>query len=110
MQYTGMKRENPFTSGWGPAKNETDDQRHSIFDVFRSVFLKKDLQFFDSNPHTVPGFYCVTFGNINVEPQGIRSFLSRILGHQAVLEVINIGNEFYLSIKLKNFCHDKREK
>ena len=77
---------------------------------FLVLFFLKKLELFDSNPYAVPGFYCVTFGNINVKPQSIRVFLGRVLGHQAILVVVDIGNEFYLSIKLKEFYHEKKEK
>ena len=78
------------------------------FNLSEYPACERGLQFFDSNSYAVPGFYSVTFGNINVKPQSIRIVLGRILGHQAILVVIDISNEFYLRFKLKKFCHNKR--
>jgi len=64
--------------------------------------------FFHGYPHTVPGFQDMAFWDIDVEPQGIRVVLRRVLGHQAVLVIIDVGDKFYLGFKFQNFCHDKK--
>jgi hypothetical protein len=67
----------------------------------------KNLEFFYRDSHTVTGFKYVPFWDVNVIPQCIRGILSGILRHEAILVVIDIGNEFYLRFELQNFGHDK---
>jgi len=69
--------------------------------------MSSDL--FHGNPDTVPGFQYVAFRDINVKPQGIRVILCRVLGHQAVLVIIDISDKFYLGFKFKKFYHDKKD-
>jgi hypothetical protein len=68
--------------------------------------MSSDL--FHGDPDTVPGFQNVAFWNINVKPQGLRVILRRVLGHQAVFMVIDVGDELYLRFKLQKFYHDKK--
>ena len=43
------------------------------------------------------------FGNVDIEPESVWVLLRRILRHQAVLMVIDVGHKFDLGFKLKNF-------
>ena len=67
----------------------------------------KNLEFFDRDSHAVTGFEYVPFRDVNVIPQCVRGILGGILRHEAILVVIDIGNEFYLRFELQNFGHDK---
>lgn len=71
------------------------------------MVISSDL--FHGNPDSVPGFQNVAFRYINIKPQSIRVILRRVLGHQAVFVVIDVGNELYLRFKLQKFDHNKKE-
>jgi len=50
------------------------------------------------------------FWNVNIKPESIRVLLGWILGHQAILVLIDVCNELYVGFKLQNFCHDKKKR
>ena len=66
------------------------------------------LELFHGNPDTVTGFYAMPFGNINVEPESTGIVLCRILGHQAVLVVVYVGDKFDVRLNVKKFFHKKK--
>ena len=65
------------------------------------------LYFFHGNPDAVACFQDMAFRDIDIKPQGIRIILSRVLGHEAVLVVIDICDKFYLRLKFQKFYHNK---
>jgi|GEM_PF-1253085 len=65
------------------------------------------LELFHGNPDTVTGMYAMSFGNIDVEPETTGIVLRGILGHQAVLVIVDVGDKFDASLNLKKFFHKK---
>jgi hypothetical protein len=68
------------------------------------------LELFNSNPYTIAGFDRMSFWNVDIKPESIRGLLSWVLGHQAILEFIDVRNEFNFSFKFQNFGHNKKKK
>lgn len=84
---------NPAVLRHGVAETKNDEKREELDLLFR--------QFFNGHPYAITGFYRMAFWYVDVKPESIWRILCRVLGHQAILEVIDISNEFDLRFKLQ---------